>query len=136
MGDEVPEDVRVFLSQYIDSYEQLELLLLLRREGSEWTAQDLCPRLKISLPLTEAALSALHSRGLLQSSVGPGAPYYRPMSRADGFDETMSRLASVYASQPIQIIRLMSANAIERVRTAALRTFVDAFVFRKDGRRG
>lgn len=48
----------------------------------------------------------------------------------------MSRLASVYTSRPIDIMRLMSANAIERVRTAALRTFAEAFVIRKDGRGG
>lgn len=34
MGDEVPEDVRAFLSQYIDSYEQLEIVLLMRQMRS------------------------------------------------------------------------------------------------------
>ena len=45
--------------------------------------------------------------------------------------ETLARLVEVYEEQPIEIIKLMSANAIERVRTAALRAFADAFVLHK-----
>jgi hypothetical protein len=57
---------------------------------------------------------------------------YTGGSRAAGLEMTIARLATVYAARPIEIIRLMTSNAIERVRTAALRTFVDAFVLRKD----
>jgi len=45
--------------------------------------------------------------------------------------ETLARLVEVYEEQPIEIIKLMSTNAIERVRTAALRAFADAFVLHK-----
>lgn len=41
-ADEVPEDVRAFLYDHIESYEHLEILLLLQRERSEtWTAAAL-----------------------------------------------------------------------------------------------
>ena len=131
MGDTIPEDVRAFLSLYIESYEQLEILLLLRREPSLWTGQRLCSRLNVSLSLVQAAVSALYAKGLVQPLSGPSEEHYKAQSRAEPLDETMERLASVYADWPIEIIRLMSTNAIERVRTAALRTFVDAFVLRK-----
>jgi hypothetical protein len=135
MEEEVPEDVRAFLSRYIDSYDQLEILLLLRRERSDWTAEDLRSRVKVSLSQIEAALAALCSHGLVQA-VSPEKSHYIAVSRPDALDETISRLAGIYASRPIEIIRLMSTNAIERVRTSALRAFVDAFVLRKDGRDG
>jgi hypothetical protein len=131
-SEDVPEDVRAFLSEHIQSYEQLEILLLLRREKMDWTAQRLSSHLKISPSLTEAALSELHSRGLVDSPLGASQVRYTGGSRLPDLEVTMGRLASVYAARPIEIIRLMTANAIERVRTAALRTFVDAFVVRKD----
>ena len=54
---------------------------------------------------------------------------YRPTS--SGLDAAAGRLDREYAERPIRIIQLMSANAIERVRTAALHTFADAFVLKK-----
>ncbi|MGO9593875.1 MAG: hypothetical protein ACLQFT_04050 [Steroidobacteraceae bacterium] len=57
-ADEVPEDVRAFLYDHIESYEHLEILLLLQRERSEtWTAERLSSRLNMSPSLTAAALS-------------------------------------------------------------------------------
>ena len=54
--DEVPEDVRAFLYDHIESYEQLEILLLLQRERSETrTAERLSSRLKVSLSLAAPA---------------------------------------------------------------------------------
>ena len=130
-ADEVPEDVRAFLTQHVESYEQLQILLLLQRERTDWTAQGLSERMKVSLPLIAAALASLQSRAVVEC--GPascGAPDTGD-SPAAALDKTIERLASVYADRPIAVIRLMSANAIERVRTAALRTFVDAFILRK-----
>src|SRR5665213_1412496 len=130
--DDVPEDVRTFLSERIESYEQLEILLLLRRQNTGWTVQRLSSHLKISPSLTEAAVADLLSRGLVDSPLGPSQVRYTGGSRGPELEVTIARLADVYAARPIEIIRLMTANAIERVRTAALRTFVDAFVLRRD----
>jgi hypothetical protein len=130
--DDITEDVRAFLSEHIQSYEQLEILLLLRNETMDWTPQRLSSHLKISPSLIEAALSELHSRGFVDSPRGASRVRYTGGSRAAGLEMTIARLATVYAARPIEIIRLMTSNAIERVRTAALRTFVDAFVLRKD----
>jgi hypothetical protein len=105
---------------------------LLRRETTDWTAQRLSAHLKISPSLTEAALADLLSRGLVDSPLGSSQVRFTGGSRAPELEATVARLAGVYAARPIAIIRLMTANAIERVRTAALRTFADAFVLRKD----
>ncbi|MGA8708731.1 MAG: hypothetical protein WB646_17295 [Steroidobacteraceae bacterium] len=124
--------MRVFLAEHIESYEQLEILLLLGDERTEWTAQRLSSHLKISQAMTEAALSELHSRGILELPSGASSIRCTGNARVPEFEVTLTRLARVYAERPVEIIRLMTANAIERVRTAALRTFVDAFVLRKD----
>ena len=54
---------------------------------------------------------------------------YRPASSA--MDAAAGRLEREYAERPVRIIQLMSTNAIDRVRTAALHTFADAFVLKK-----
>lgn len=129
---EIPDDVQALLRDHIESYEQLEILLLLRREvGKTWAAERIGERLGISASLAADALAALRSSRLVAAQDEPETRYaYAPEKAA--LEETVSRLASDYASARIEIIKLMSANAINRVRTGALRAFADAFVIRKD----
>lgn len=132
-SSDLPEDVRRLLHEHIDSYEQLEVLLLLRRERYEaWTPDGLASRLRISEALIEPALATLKSAGLISADAADAQPpryAYRPAS--SGLDATVGILDREYAERPISIIKLMSANSIERVRTAALHTFADAFVLNK-----
>lgn len=138
-SNELPEDVRRLLREHIETYEQLEILLLLRRERyEEWTPQALTVGLHIPEGLIGPALAGLTACGLIQVTLGEGPTAsrfaYRPVS--SGLDVAAGRLDREYTERPIRIIQLMSANAIERVRTAALHTFADAFVLRKDRDRG
>jgi len=128
---ELPEDVRALLHEHIESYEHLETLLLLRRERYEqWTSETLAARLRVRPELIESALASLKASGLVETlGVAPTRFAYRPAS--SGLDGAVGRLAREYAERPILIIQLMSANAIERLRTAALHTFADAFVLHK-----
>ena len=48
----------------------------------------------------------------------------------------MSSLERAYRDEPIQIMQLMSTNAIDRLRTSTIRAFADAFVVGKDRNRG
>lgn len=129
--DDLPDDVRALLHEHIESYEQLEVLLLLRRERyEEWTAEALAARLRVREELVASALEGLKASGLVvATSAAPSRFAYRPAS--SGADATAGRLEREYAERPIRIIQLMSANAIDRVRTAALHTFADAFVLKK-----
>lgn len=129
--DELPEDVRALLHEHIETYEQLEVLLLLRRERyEEWTAEALAARLRVREELVLSALEGLEASGLVvATSAAPARFAYRPTS--SGVDAAAGRLDREYAQRPIRIIQLMSANAIDRVRTAALHTFADAFVLKK-----
>jgi len=134
---EVPEDVRLFLRDHIESYEQLELLLLLRNERDvSWTAETLSTRVRMPSSLVSAALSELHAAGFVAVSSEGGEERHRYLLLPGELEATICKLAQVYREQPIEIVKLMSANAIERVRTAALRTFADAFILRKDKTRG
>ena len=130
--DDLPEDVRALLREHIESYEQLEVLLLLRRERQEkLTIAELTARLHIREELIGSALDGLEAGGLVVTTGTPAERRfaYRPVS--SGIDAAAGRLEREYAERPVRIIQLMSANAIDRVRSAALHTFADAFVLKK-----
>jgi hypothetical protein len=130
---EIPDDVRALLRDHIESYEQLEVLLLLRREvGKTWAAERISGRLGISPALAADALAALRSSRLVVAHEDEPETRYVYAPGKASLVETVNRLASDYASARIEIVKLMSANAINRVRTGALRAFADAFVIRKD----
>ncbi|MGH8316512.1 MAG: hypothetical protein ACREUL_00845 [Steroidobacteraceae bacterium] len=135
-GD-LPEDVHALLREHIESYEQLEILLLLRRERYEdWTPQGLTTRLRLPAELIESALTGLKASGLVEATGADPTPRFAYRPASSGLDAAVGRLEREYSERPISIIKLMSANAIERVRTAALHTFADAFVLKKDKNRG
>ena len=107
----VGEAVRAFLRDYIDSFESLEVLLLLRRERTACTAEELCRRLKTRAPLIDDALASLVRAGLVNTDQNVLTSYtYADEDSAR--DSIVGSLASVYRDEPIQIMRLMSANAI------------------------
>lgn len=130
--DDLPADVRALLHEHIETYEQLEILLLLRRERyEEWTIAALATRLHVRAELIGSALERLRSGGLVAVLSAAGAVRFAYRPGSSGLDAAAGRLDREYSERPIRIIQLMSANAIERVRTAALQTFADAFVLKK-----
>ena len=64
-ADDLPEDVQRLLRDYIESYEQLELLLLLRTELDPWTVEALSARLRIPASLVLLALDGLQRIGFV-----------------------------------------------------------------------
>jgi biotin operon repressor len=138
-AEELPKDLQSLVRDHIESYEQLELLLLLRAErGVAWSGEALSARLRISSTLVSEALAKLQSGGFVVASTAEaaGGPTHAYRVQAADLEATIERLSQAYKEQPMPIIKLMCANSIERVRTAALRTFADAFILRKDKDRG
>jgi hypothetical protein len=134
---EPSSDVQKLLRDHIESYEQLELLLIMRaNRGLSWTEDTLSGRLRIGSSLVRGALEGLESAGFLAGRADRGEKHYVYVCQSDDVEATIGRLDAAYREYPIPIIKLMSANAIERLRTAALRTFTDAFILRKDKDRG
>ncbi len=132
-GGELPDDVQALLRHHLESFEQLELLLLLRTDRDRcWSEESLVERLRIPSSLVLEAVQGLASAGFLAPTAPSGQKQYRYRVQSDSLEATIDRLSHAYKEQPMPVIKLMSANAIERVRTAALRTFADAFVLRKD----
>ena len=138
------DDVRALLRERIESYEELETLLALERlRGAGKTADELSAAAHVGAPLIERALRSLEARALIERGASPAAgsarelePRYFYAPASPELDGAVRALAKLYAEQPIAIIKLMSENAIQRVRTGAARAFADALILRKDKNNG
>jgi DNA-binding IclR family transcriptional regulator len=130
----LPAGVRAFLRDHVESYEQLELLFLLRQEHArEWTAVQFAERTGLPADEIDTALAALQRAGCVgERATGTGAVRYAPCDAR--LAATIDELALANEQNRLAIIKLMSANAIERVRNAT-QEFADAFVIgrKKDG---
>lgn len=128
----LPAALQAFLFDCIENYEQLELLVFLQRDRNRWLTADECARqLGIPESLVAIALEDLVGRQLAERRPDPAARYrYAPGTLE--LDYKSGLLARHYQENRFEIVKLMSANAIERLRTSALRTFAEAFVIRRD----
>lgn len=129
MTTEPSDQLRRFLRDHISSYEELEVLLLLAREPVRpRSAIQVAESLNVSIEVSEVALSALFATGkLLQRESRDDVQVYKYAPQDAELRRLVSELDSFYAEQRLAIIRVMSANAFERVRGAAARRLADAF---------
>jgi hypothetical protein len=135
MPETLPKNVHAFLRDCVESYEQLELLLFLREHAAEeWPMRDIAERMRFPADeIDQAVKGLLAARCIAERTEPQRAIRYAP--RDEGQAEAIDELAAAYAARPLAIIKLMNANAIERVRSAAMDTFADAFILgrKKDG---
>lgn len=128
-GDELDETVRRFLDAYVDGYDQLDALLLVaHRSDTPWTTASVAERLGLPAAAAQIALDHLVRARLVVESRSGGT---RTLALDPAHADVVARLERAYAADRLAIVRWMNARAIARVRTEALRTFSDAFLFRK-----
>jgi len=132
----IPADVRTLLDERIHTLEQLEAIILVRKgEREDWSGEEVADLLHISIESANEALQRLAQAGVLEAIELPAhVVRYRGFTKR--FEAVVDRLLEVYESNRIELMMLLSANAIERMRTGALRAFAEAFVVgrkRKDG---
>jgi hypothetical protein len=126
MDESVPIEVREFLLEYVHSYEQLEVLILMQQHsGQHWTAESIGEKLRISPESSAEALHQLWTK-LIVDCISSSPLQYR-ISRPD-LSGILQSIQELYRQDRLLVMRLMNVNAIERVRTRALRDFANAFV--------
>lgn len=126
--------LRGFIAANIENYEQLETLLLLRRRARSTKVQAVASELKLDAEEAHQALRALVARKLVAVDSSEDAFRYSP--RTEELSQGAELLALAYEGHRLKLIQLMNANALERARMAALRTFAQGFRLggpKKDG---
>ena len=119
---------------HVRTYEQLETLVLLAAHTDRtWTAHDVAEALKIPLDAVQEGLRALAGELVLQATAE--SPLTYGIADPDVL-RLVHSLAQIYEDNRLLVMQLMNENALERMRTDALRAFSNAFVIRgrkKDG---
>ena len=131
--DSLPQEVQDLLGGPVESYGHLAILLLAHGQPMrDWSCAELAETLRIPTQLAEGAVSGLRAAGLLHAD--PKADVLRYKYARGATDGAIGQLALEYTQNPTRVLKLLSANAIERVRTSAVHAFADAFVLRKKDR--
>jgi hypothetical protein len=120
----IPEDVRRFLLQCIDSVEQLEVLLHLYRTPEQSWSSDAIALALYSNPASIARrLAGLYTHDLLALTSSSG---YRYQPKTAELEATVSQLAETYRQRRVAVISIIASKPMENVRA-----FSEAFRLRK-----
>ncbi|MGH8143693.1 MAG: hypothetical protein ACREU2_14395 [Steroidobacteraceae bacterium] len=132
MKIELDTDVRRLLLEQITTYEQLETLLLLHAQPAQgWSAPAVAAAVRIQEDSAAAALNELVAQRLVSFKSDGAKSEYQYAAADAAAASAVDRLSQAYSQQRLEVVKQMSANAIERVRSSAARTFSDAFIFRR-----
>lgn len=121
---ESPYNVVSFVDQNIESVEHLEILLLLAAEERRWTGAEIFQKIQSSQASVDQRLASLVTAGLLAKD-SDGKFHFAP--KDDETRKVVKELATAYKGKPVKII-----EAIYNRKTDAVRSFADAFKFRKE----
>jgi hypothetical protein len=128
--EEIPLDVRALLAEHIETHEQLAAVLLMRGDpGASWTTNALAEKLKTHDLIAEETLQHLVAHQLLMRSEQRPFQYkYNPGTSE--LRQAMEHLADAHEAHWLDIMNLITQNAIERARGSVANALANAFVFR------
>lgn len=119
----IPDDVRSFIFEHVDSVTQLEILFLLHKNSpSEFDAAAVARELRANADSAQKYLEILLHKGLLTEK--HGAFRYQPQSSS--LDDLVKRLVESYKVRPHKVMELIFSTA------KRARVFADAFNLTKN----
>ncbi len=133
----IPDDVKELLRASVHSFEELEVLLLLHREAHHaWLAVTIAEELHLDVAAVLPALANLAEQGLLaREETGHGATFRYAAQTAE-LANAVDHLAAIYARDRLQVVLVLSRNAMSRIQHSTLKAFSDAFRLRRDRGKG
>jgi Mn-dependent DtxR family transcriptional regulator len=121
--------LRKLLDAHVDSFEKLEILMLLQRTpGGSRNVGELARELALGADEVRAIVAALGNGGLVARDPD-GAVSLSPRTAEDR--AALDELAQVYDHDKIALVKAIAESAMERLRSLAGRAFAEAFVIRK-----
>lgn len=120
--DDIPEEIKEFIRQYITSIGQLDVLLLLKRDVERvWTSAQVGSELRTNQTHAETHLQELLRSGLIEKVEG-----YR-FTRDKTLVEKIEGLEQLYGKRRPSVIHFIYTQPIDRIRG-----FADAFKIKKE----
>lgn len=130
MISEPDERLQLFLRDHMTSYAELEALLFLaRNDDRALSGAEVATSLGAAAESIDEALEGLAAVGGLvevtRQQSGVFLYRYAPNSQSDR--QQVSELQQAYDERRLSVMQMMSTNALERVRSAAMQRLADAF---------
>lgn len=126
MGVQISETLSQFIRERLPSLEQIEIVLLLRRDPSRaWTAPEVSADLGTPPESTAMRLFLLASNGVIVFDSSSGLPRYRYVASTP--EEVMVELDEVYNDRRDGLLALVGGGSAPD----PLRSFADAFKLKK-----
>lgn len=126
-NDDLSEKLKSFVSTYIDSVEQLQvLILLLEDSGKAWTVNEIAQRLRSVDSSIAKRLDDLYARKVMQRKASDPSEYTFELILPE-FRDVIYELSTVFKTRPYKVVDLIYGRPKE-----AIRAFADAFNFKKE----
>jgi hypothetical protein len=126
---DIPQVVRAFIAQHIESAELLETLLLVHSAPErDWTPDDVARSIYTVPASAIRRLEQLVALSLAARRAGDADPAYRYAPGSPDLAAQVDALAAAYRAHRVAVINLVYAPA----PPDPLRSFADAFKLRKD----
>ncbi len=124
---DIPDAVRRFVGAYVDSLEQLEVVLWLHGNAHRsWTADEVTMELRLSRDSVSRRLERLHAQRLLLREDG-APPTYRFDAGNQALAQDVAAVARTYKERRVSVVNLIFSNPVDNVLE-----FADAFKLKKD----
>jgi hypothetical protein len=134
LSHKLPDGVTELLTNRVDSFEKLEIIIALHAAPrTTMTVDDLCRALNLSREDVREATTDLRIASLVAVSSGGEVQLLPPTSR----DRTaITDLVQSYQEDRLGVVKAMGEIAVNRIRGMTARAFADAFVIRKKPLKG
>src|SRR5690349_8474455 len=120
------EQLRRFLFEHVEDLEELEVLACLHDRREEATLAVIADEIRFPARTVLPVLERLAARGIVSCTALEPAQYRFEAPDAEA-RQRFEEVFAAYRANPSALMKLMTSNAIDRVRTAAMRTFADGF---------
>lgn len=124
---DIPEPVRQFIAEKIDTVPQLEALLLLwENPARSWSQDEIAARIYVATDTAASILQALQRRQLIVLQDAQ-LPTFRYNAEPGGTNEIVAEVAAAYRRHLIPVATFIHSKA-----PASVREFARAFDLKKD----
>jgi hypothetical protein len=129
LASEDTEELRAFLRENVSTFEELEtLLFFMRAAPGQRTVSEVAAALRMPEEMAQTALDGLlAASSVLERTSRDGQSVAFSFAPPAELQEVLGKLERAYDEQRLDIVRIMSSNALERVRSSAARRLADAF---------
>jgi hypothetical protein len=129
----LPAGLAEFMRDHVSTYEELDALLFLARSPTRaWSCAEMAESLNVPVDSIETAVDALLVVGnLVETDQQSGRKMFRYAPGNDFIRNQVAHLQRAYAEERMDVVQVMTANAMERVRSSAARRLAEAFRFER-----